>query len=359
MKANRICLPVLLFSFSQALAAQSAFEINEAEINLMGLEFDSVDSVGVQLGVQLPAHVIAAPDNDTAVVNKFSGVLESWLKRAGEAVNAGDILAIIRSRELITVQQDYFEHFSEAALAQQQFDRDQMLWQQGIIAKSRYEQTEQRLTGAQAQLRASENLLAIAGLRGQEIAALRTDRAELGQVFLRATVDGTLARRHFAVGDSVAADTAIARLTQSGNAWVAIQVPARLLGLFSSNTQLSTPEGDWSLTPRSRDYVINPATQSAEVLAQFTDDAPLLLGQMLNVVVHPSPSSLMIPSQAVVREQGQTSVYIYDAGVIQVRPLQLVPVGDGYVTQSGISAGEQLVIKGAALVKGMQIGLGQ
>ena len=67
----------------------------------------------------------------------------------------------------------------------------------------------------------------------------------------------------------------------------------------------------------------------------------------------------MVPSEAVVHERGQTLVYVFSSGVIQMRALQLVPVGDGYVTQADLSLGDQLVTKGAALVKGMQLGLGQ
>ncbi len=358
MKHVQMILP-LIFSLSQTLLGQELFEISEAEIDLLGLEFSGVTTVDRQLGVQLPAHVIAAPDSDTAVTSRFSGIVESWAKRPGEPVVAGEILALIRSVDLIAVQQDYLEHYSVVQLAQQQFARDEMLLQQGIIAQSRYQQTQQQLSGAQVQLRASENFLAIAGFRQQELSALRSGQAELGLAFLRARIDGTLARRNFAVGDAVETNTAIARLSQSDNPWVAIQMPARLLGLLGPNTALSTPAGDLELILRSRDYVINPATQSAEVLAQFSANTPMLLGQIINVVIHPSPSALMIPSPAVVHERGQTLVYVYAAGAIESRSLQLVPVGDGYLAQAGISVGEQLLIKGAALVKGMQIGLGQ
>lgn len=358
MKPVQFILPTLFF-LSQALFAQEVFEISSEEIDLMGLEFEPVTTVNQQLGVQLPARIISAPDNDTAIISRFSGVVDSWVKQAGESVTAGEVIAVIRSVDLVAVQQAYFEHWSELQFADQKLKRDQMLLEQGIIAESRYQQSAQTLSGAHSQLRASENLLSMAGLREQDLTAIRSGQAELGLAYLRAPVEGVLARRMFVVGDSIDANVAIARLSQRDYGWVAIQVPARLLSLFGSNSQLSTPAGDWGLTLRARDLAINSATQSAEVLAQFTVDAPLLLGQMLSVVIHPSPSALMVPSEAVVHEAGQTLVYVYSAGAIQMRTLQLAPVGDGYVTQAGLSLGDQLVVKGAALVKGMQLGLGQ
>ena len=358
MKPVQFILPTVFF-LSQALCAQEDFEISNEEINLMGLEFGLVTTVERQLGVQLPAHVISAPDSETALISRFSGVVDSWQKQAGEPVMAGEVIAVVRSMDLIDEQQAYLEHWSELQLAEQKFSRDQKLLEQGIIAESRYQQATQVLSGARSQLRASENLLTMAGLHERDLTALRNGQTELGLAQLRAPVDGVLAKRMFTVGDAIDANVAIARLTQSGNAWVAIKVPARLLGLFGPDSQLSTPSGDWGLTLRARDFVINPATQSAEILAQFTVDVPLLLGQMVNVVIHPSPAALMVPAAAVVHEGDQTLVYVYGSGAIQMRALQLVPVGDGYVTHAGISLGEQLVVKGAALVKGMQLGLGQ
>jgi cobalt-zinc-cadmium efflux system membrane fusion protein len=350
---------LIFMSLSQTLIAQDLIQINSDEIDLMGIEFSAVTAVGRQLGIQLPAQVIAAPNTETAVINRFSGVVERWEAQAGAKVVAGEVLAVIRSMDFMSMQQSYLEHWNEFQLAQQKLDRDKMLWQKGIIAESRYQQTEYSLSAARAQVRGSESQLAAGGLGEQELIALREGQAELGLVLIRSPVDGALAQRIFALGDSVAANTAIARLAQSSHPWVAIQVPARLLGLLSPSTQLSTAGGESALTLRARDYVINPQTQSAEILAQFSDGSPLILGQMLNVVIHPSPSALMIPALAVVHEGAETLVYVNGSQGIEPRSLQLIPVGDGYLTQAGVSVGEQLVIKGAALVKGMQLGLGQ
>jgi cobalt-zinc-cadmium efflux system membrane fusion protein len=358
MKPVRSIL-LIFMSLSQTLSAQDLIQITGDEINLMGIEFSAVTEVGRQLGIQLPAHVIAAPNTETAVINRFSGVVERWETQAGEDVVAGDVLAVVRSMDFMSMQQGYLEHWSELQLAQQKLDRDKMLWQQGIISESRYQQSDYSLSAARTRVRGSESQLAAGGLGEQELQALREGEAELGLVLIRSAIDGSLAQRSFAIGDSIGASTAIARLAQSSTPWVAIQVPARLLGLLSPSTQLSTAGGESTLTLRARDYVINSQTQSAEILAQFSSASPLILGQMLNVVIHPSPSALMIPAQAVVHEGAQTLVYVNGSQGIEPRSLELIPVGDGYLAQAGVSVGEQLVTKGAALVKGMQLGLGQ
>lgn len=349
---------LLIVSVTRAVWAQESFAINEDEITLLGLEFSPVTTVDNRLGVQLPARIIAAPDVGGAVVSPFAGVISQWLHTAGDNVAAGDVLAIINSIELTSVQQDYLEHYSEQLQAQQQLQRDEQLWQQGIIAQARLQQTQAHLGAIQSQVRAGEKLLTVAGLMPSDLMALGSGEFELGQLLLRAPVSGIVARRLIGVGEYVETNSVVAHLTQSNTTWASIQVPSRLLTMVNAGVHLSSPQGDWNLTLVSRDHVIDPLTQSAQVLAQFSRSTTLLPGQLINIVVHPAPDALLIPAAAVVHEGSQTLVYVYVGQRLESRALELVPVGDGYIAQSGINAGEQLVVKGAALVKGMQLGLG-
>lgn len=355
----KLLLTLFVTSAISVAGAQESFQVSEAEIALLGLEFSPVTSVDNRLGVKLPARIVAAPDAGAAIISPFTGVISRWERQAGDKVHANDVLAVIRSVDLMTAQQTYLEHWSERQLAQQQFDRDAQLFEDGIISRSRLQQTENQLAAAQSQVRASENLLAVAGLQQADLQAIRAGNSELGQLLVRAPADGTLARRELMVGDYVEANEPIGHLVQLHTPWVSLQVPSRLLAMVDAGVGLSTPDGDWDLNLVSRDHVIDPATQTAEILAQFATAAPLIPGQLINVMLHPAPGALMIPAQAVVHEGGQTLVYVYSGQELQVRPLQLAPVGEGYIAQSGIRAGEQLVVKGAALVKGMQLGLGQ
>jgi len=67
---------------------------------------------------------------------------------------------------------------------------------------------------------------------------------------------------------------------------------------------------------------------------------------------------LLIPAAAVVHEGVESLVYVRNPNGVEVRALSLIPMGDAYLAISGIRAGEQILVKGAALVKGIQLGLG-
>ncbi len=352
--------PFLSLLFVARLAlAQDMFVISDSEMQLLGMEINAVTRATENLGVQLPASVIPAPDSGSSLISMFSGVLSVWRIAAGAPVSAGDVVAEVRSMELMSAQRDYLTRLGMQRMAKQQLDRDTQLFNEGVIAESRLQQTENQFASAAVDLRASEQLLALAGMNGADLQALQAGNAVLGVMYLRAPADGVLAHRAAVVGDFIEANSMVGEVTPGSRPWVAMQVPARLSALVSGGVSFSSGSGKHELQWRSQDYVIDTRNQTFEILLQFTEPAALVPGQLLDVTIHPAADALLIPAGAVVHEKGQTLVYVHTPNQLQARPLDLVPVGEGYMAQSGIAAGEQIVVKGAALVKGMQLGLGQ
>ena len=67
---------------------------------------------------------------------------------------------------------------------------------------------------------------------------------------------------------------------------------------------------------------------------------------------------MLVPAAAVTHSGSDTTVYVRHADGVEARPISLLPLGNHYLATEGIAPGEELVIEGAALLKGIQIGLG-
>jgi hypothetical protein len=111
---------------------------------------------------------------------------------------------------------------------------------------------------------------------------------------------------------------------------------------------------------RQRDYATDAQTQTLELLAEFDASAAneLPLGTLVDVVIEPPRGGLLIPSTAVVFSAGKTLVYVQGAAGIEPRALSLTPIGRDYSATTGIARGERIAVRGTALLKGMQLGLG-
>lgn len=339
-------------------SAQSELALSEADIRLLDLAFAPLSLTADQSGIPLPGRVIASPNAVSKAISRYEGTLERWHQLAGARVDQGAVLASLRSTPVLEVQQQFLDRDNDNTLLRQQVERERQLFASGVIAQQRLQISESRLRSSDMLVRASEQALRSAGLNDRDLQDLRDGEFDLGITYIRAPGSGTLAHQYFRTGDYVAANAVVAGLMTGDRAWLSLQMPARLLPALSEQSYLTVAGTMQRLTLRQRDFAIDPDTQSVELLAEFEQSGEHTVGQILRVLLHPGRETVFIPASAVVHEDQQTLVYIRSSQGVEIRALELLPLGDGYQTTAGVSVGEQILVRGAALVKGMQLGLG-
>jgi len=356
---SRVSLSLLLFALMPVSGVgQQHLSLSEADINLLGLKFAPVAYAENQVGIELPAQVVTSPDVLTEVRSRYGGVLEHWNHAAGVAVERGEVLAVIRSPEILSLQQEYLVQHNNLMLETQRLEREQRLLSQGIISEQRYLQSAGQQRAVELATNALVMQLQQAGLDETSLHELREGRFDSGVLLIRAPQNGLLTHRSFRVGQYVEANEIVANLDEPGNPWVAVQVPARLAAFLEIGSSLGLQNSDTALTLRQRDFAIDPDSQSMEVLAQFDTPADFLPGQLLTVSLRPGQGALFVPAVAVVHDGAETLVYVRNPEGVEARRINLMPVGNGYLASSALSAGDEILIQGAALVKGIQLGLG-
>jgi hypothetical protein len=68
---------------------------------------------------------------------------------------------------------------------------------------------------------------------------------------------------------------------------------------------------------------------------------------------------MLVPGDAVVHSGDNTVVFVRTVDGVEARVLDLEPAGSNYVAGPQLRVGDQLVIQGASVLKGVQLGLGQ
>lgn len=355
---NKFLSTFLIILAAGPALAQERLQISSAEQALLDLEFAPVMAADRQVGVRLPGQVVAPPDASSLGISLYAGVLERWHHQAGADVAAGEVLATIRSADVLAIQQDYLDSHNELQLAQQKLDRDRGLFDAGIISRQRILETQATLRGTRLRLESLRQRLLQAGQSEDELQAMVAGNYPLGTFAVRAPVSGSLGHRVYTTGDYVPANAAVAELNGAERPWLSLQVPARLDAFLKIGSRLSIAGSAQTLTLRQRDFNIDAGSQTVEVLAEFDEQVAFVPGQLHTALLHPQPGSMLIPADAVVHEGTATLVYVRTADGVEVRPLDLMPLGEAYLASSGIRSGEQILIRGTALVKGMQLGLG-
>lgn len=348
----------VLLSLSSTLTAQEFIPVSEDEIRELAILFSPATPIGNTDGEQVPATVITSPDASSTVHSWFEGVLTQWHTAPGDSIEAGAALMTLRSEELLFTQQSLLAAQITQAGAQVNLQRDENLFEAGVIAAARLEETRRQHQQAVLATAALRQQLLSAGLSAADLDSLTRSQQATGIYTVRASQNGTLVRRLAQVGDFVTDGSAVATITGDELPWLQARVPAYLAGQLSSGQTMRIAEQNTGLVLRQIDQQIDAHTQTIGVLAQFADTIQWLPGQILTLILPPADNGIRIPAGAVVFNGAETTVFIRRQGGVEARTVELQPAGRNYLAVGGVRAGEEIVTQGAAVLKGIQLGLG-
>lgn len=295
------------------------------------------------------------PLNTVAVRNQVDGELVSVLFRDGQAVNAGDVLALIDPRAY-QVQRDQAQAQllqTQAQLkgAQTELQRHKVLFQQNSISRQALEIKETAVQQLSAQVKANQ-------------AEVARTQLQLDHTRITAPISGRLGLRRLDQGNLISAASTDGLVTISQLSPIAVEfsVPQTQLGLLSQRLRHSDSPISVTLTDQlgkdlgavgqivALDNQINVATSSLRIKAEFPNqDEVLFPNQFVNVrVLLGVEQGLLIPSYAVQRGAVGTFVYVVsDDNKVRVQPVTL-GISNSDTTQliDGVQAGERIVVDG-------------
>lgn len=311
-----------------------------------------------------------------AVAAKVTGRLE-WLGvEEGSKVKAGQILARLENLDLRATldQSEAAHHAAKASLDQviaerddavRAFDRQKELIDQGIVARSEYDQAEARYRRAVGAVKGAE-----ASLR-QAAAAMRGAGVAYDYSQIRAPFDGVVLTKNADIGDIITplgaaanAKAAVVTMADLSSLVVEADVAESSLALVKAGQPC---EVTLDALPGERFrgvvHTIVPTADrtkaSVLVKVRLIDTDPRILPEMSAKVSFLDRQTtredhqprIAVNSAAVVRQGGETRVYRIIDGRAQAVPVKLGQVMGELTEVSGVQVGDRLVLKPLKRVK--------
>lgn len=293
---------------------------------------------------------------NTAVVRaKVSGELKAIYFREGQAVKAGQVLALIDPRPF-EIARDQAQATLARDQAQLENARADLARYKDLVAKEAA--PRQQLDTQQALVRQLEATLL------SDQAALANAKLQLSYTQVTAPIAGQAGLKQADLGNTVGPNDAAGLLTiaQTQPAAVVFAVPdARLARIREqlSNKQ-ALPVQAWDREHRvklaegrvaSTDNAIDASTGTIKVKALFDNkDGHLFPNQFVNVRLQLDvlKDALVVPAAAVQRGAPGSFVYVIADGTVALRKVQLLATdGEWTAVQGALKAGEQVVTDGA------------
>ncbi len=132
-----------------AHAHEGIIKLKDSTIKQFGIELARAGAGKIGIHTMLPAEIALNGDRKAHVVPRIPGVVRSVIKTLGDKVRAGEVLAVIHSRELADYKAGYLGAREKIALAETMFEREKNLWEKKITAEQEYLNAKRDLADAQ------------------------------------------------------------------------------------------------------------------------------------------------------------------------------------------------------------------
>lgn len=296
------------------------------------------------------ATVEAMPDAEAVLTARAPGTVTRIFKRIGDAVNAGEAIALVESRDASMIAADRGVAAARTKLAARQLAREKGLLAQGVSARADYETAEANLAVAQAEARQAEAAARAARVTGDG-----------RSVAVVSAVSGRITAAPASLGAYVQAETELFRVADPRRTHIEASVPAGEAGRVKAGDRVELTTNDGQVLEgrvRSATGVVDATTRQATIIiTPGSGGSTIAPGQMVQARIFASgggqsASGVTVPQDAVQTVGDRTVVFVRTPKGFKAQTIRVADRSGGMVAiASGLKAGQPIATSNAFLLK--------
>lgn len=318
-------------------------------------EIRPVRTLTVNAGAALTGNTYAGevrPRYESDLGFRVSGKILKRVVNVGDTVKQGALLARLDPADMALNEASERAQLNsldaQLNVARLDYERNKKLFDEGVIGAAGLDHYRATFDAAQAQVEAGR-------------AQVRAMSNQTGYTELHADHDGVITAAMGEPGQVVAAGQTVVRLAHSGEVEVATSVPEDQVGRMRVGMPVQI--GLWSApgvpaqgSIRELASSADAATRTYAVRVSVPQPPPQMKLGMTATVSFPleGPKLVRIPMAALVEQQAQKGVWIYDAAAqaVAFRPIAIAGViGNDILVGGGLKDGDVVVTAGAPLLQ--------
>ena len=334
---------------------------------------EQIDNLKIQTGgltpsrlvplLYAPAKVVVPANHELLVNSAQPGLITQLLANIGDRVEKGQVLAVINSPELVNLQREFLTASNELSLSDQEYERDQKLLSEGVIADRRWHETETIHAGKSAQYDTVRQLLSIAGMTPAEIKTLSQTRKLSSQLNIHAPIGGVVLERMATLGARLDMQAPIYRIADISELWLEINIPQERLNLVRIGDQVQVENTPITAKVRLLGQSVNRDNQTVTARAVIDGRQDLLrTGQNVNVQLMQSSTqtNFKVDNTAISQNDGRNYIFVRNAEGFAVTEVKIIGKQDAdSLVSAPLTGNEQIAVKGAVALKANWLGLGE
>jgi cobalt-zinc-cadmium efflux system membrane fusion protein len=368
-------LPTALFSGSAAQKEdvvdnnpgaqehQGLVKLSAADIEAAGIELAAVQSGMIARRIIVPGTIRAPGDRIAHVAVRLSGIVAELRKNVGDPVAAGEILAILESREVANAKSEYLAARVTNELQQEMLNRDTALSERKVIADQQLLRSRNVAANAKIANDIARQKLFALGLTEKEIAGLQNvPEASLRRQEIRSPIAGRVLERKAELGVVVGRDnleTELFVVADLDRTWAELAVSPEEVALVRVDQIVSVSARGIKDKAEGKVIYVSPIvdrnTHKVHVVAEINNkDGIWRPGFFVSaaIVFEKRSVSMSLPVGAVQTMEGRPVAFVRTAEGFQKRQVVLGQ-SDDRATQvvSGLRPDETIAVSNTFLLK--------
>lgn len=290
------------------------------------------------------------------------GVLADIRVDVGDAVEAGQILAVVNSFGVAQAKAEYLSALAELDVKTMTYEREQRLVDENIAARRDFQEAEGARRLAELAVRRTHQQLLNLGFNESEVAGLAESQSSSSDLYVRAPFDGTVVERAAVLGEAIESGGSLFEIADLSTMWIELAVPAeQAVHIQPSGTIVARVRALPQLSIEGQITWVSPQiderTRMVRARATVPNDRGVLRHGMFTEVtaaLGDVSDSLLVPSESVHNIDGSSFVFVREeADLFAVRRVDLGPPGAAGLVAilAGLTETDAVVTRGSFTMK--------
>ena len=311
--------------------------------------------------ISVPGSIVPSGDHIARVAVRLLGTVAELRKRLGDPVEAGEVVAVIESREVADAKSEYLGARLVFELQQTLFNRSSRLFEGKVLSENDYLRARTTFEDARVKLETARQKLFALSLTADQIEALPQQPVEtLRRQELRAPITGRIAERRVELGSLVGREGQESELFVIADlsvVWADLSVSPSDLSAIHEGQKIMLTGGNES-SPATIMFVsplLDKETRAARVVASVDNAARKWRpGSFVTAEIptDEAPAAIVVAKIALQTVKGDPVVFVrtekgFEARKIAVgrQDARLVEVTEGLTSGERIATTNTFVLK--------------
>jgi cobalt-zinc-cadmium efflux system membrane fusion protein len=339
---------------------EKIIRLSDEAIKEEGIEVSPAGPGTLQISVSLPGEVAINADRMAHIVPRLGGIVREVRKKAGDTVSAGEVMAVMESRELAEAKAKYLAALKRLELAKSNYTRFETLWKKEAIPEKQYLEFRNALDEAEIERDSAEQKLRAIGFPEDFLERLpKQPPGSLSRYEIEAPFEGTVINKHMSLGEMLKDDADAFIIADLGTVWVNIHIYPKDLSHVREGQKviISTGNGipDAEGTIEYVEPVVGDKTRAAIARVVLPNPEKKWrpgLFVTAKVIVESIDVPVLVPKTALKTIEGKPVAFVREDEGFEPRTVKTGRSDGSHVEiVAGLQAGERFASDGSFLLK--------